>query len=99
MEAGGSFLDENYTWDDIAPESQAAILTTCRDFYQAHESDILEYGESAAGNDFLFTRNGHGCGYWEHHGTPEVCDRLDAAASSEGETYAFLDDDGLIHVS
>jgi len=91
-----SFLDENFDWSDITPESQKAILETCSDFYQAHESDIEEYGPAEAGNDFLFTRNGHGCGFWENdHGTPEICARLDSAAKSEGETYAQLFEDQI----
>ena len=98
--SGQSFLDANYTADDLAPTALKSIQADCDAFLESNAVDVEGYGEAAAGNDFLFTRNGHGVGFWENdHGTPESCKRLDDCAHAYGETYAYLGDDDLIHVS
>lgn len=96
---GDSFLDAGYTWSDIAPESQLAILERCKAFREAHAEDIADYGEAEAGADLYFTSVGHGVGYWENdHGTPEICARLDKAAEGFSEPNAYLGDDGKVYV-
>ena len=85
--------------NEIAPEFMRQIKIDCIDFCnKAGPHDIEEYGWVNAGHDFWFTRNGHGVGFWENdHATPEICKRLDSIATSFGEAYVELGDDGKIY--
>lgn len=66
-----------------------------------HGSDSRGYCEDSAmaraGHDFLLTRNGHGCGYWDRE-LGELGDRLTSAAKY-GETYFYAGDDGRVYVA
>lgn len=56
---------------DLAPEALARIIADCAAFQTANRALIDEaisrdgYDAKRAGTDFWFTRNGHGCGYWD----------------------------------
>lgn len=72
--------------------SKAAIKQAVADCakFQA-ENDLADYPVERAGHDFWFTRNGHGVGFWEEDfSTPEVCAKLDKAASDFGEVYCEI---------
>jgi hypothetical protein len=54
----------------------------------------------AAGRDFWFTRQGHGCGFWDgdwRDGEDDVGDELTEAADAFGECYVEVSR-GWIHV-
>ena len=88
------------TWEDFDEPSQASILRDCAAFRAANAADISAYGEADAGNDYYFTRQGHGAGFWEEdHGTPEICKRLDYFAKSAGEIWLCLSPDGKLVIS
>ena len=53
------------------------------------------YDESRAGNDYWYTRNGHGTGFWDR-GLGELGDKL-AAACRYREVNMVRGDDGLIY--
>lgn len=77
-------------------EADLSARADCQKFFNENKQDVLDYGIEYAAHDFWFTRNGHGVGFWENdHGTPEICDRLDAAARAFGETSFYLGDDEL----
>jgi hypothetical protein len=52
-----------------------------------------------AGRDFWYTRNGHGCGFWDGD-WPEPHDKaLEALADTFSGTDVYLGDDGKVYLS
>ncbi|WP_316172865.1 hypothetical protein [Bradyrhizobium sp. SZCCHNRI2049] len=71
-------------FDDLTPEALAEIIADCEAFQRDNEA-LLEaayetprYDADRAGNDYWYTRNGHGCGFWDR-GLGEVGDKLSDA--------------------
>lgn len=94
---------------DLAPETLERIIEDCRKFQSdarelltaAYGNALQEYDEAQAGRDFWYTRNGHGCGFWDR-GLGDVGDQLSALCgwrTSFPETDAYLGDDGKVHLS
>lgn len=50
------------------------------------------------GCDIWLTRNGHGSGFWDRDFPGELGDQLTLIASSLGEVYMYVGDDGKIYV-
>jgi hypothetical protein len=67
--------------DDLTPESLTSIRNICEAFQSRAEPQLNEaygldgYTEEQAGRDFLFTRLGHGVGYWDR----EILQTYDSA--------------------
>ena len=67
----GEFGDSWNVWDEIADiidvDSLESIAVDALEFYNAMGIDEWEDCEDVerAGYDFHFTRNGHGCGFWD----------------------------------
>ena len=99
-------LDENYTADDIAPDTLARMIQDCSAF-QTDNSELLEAwyeaGETSkrAGHDFWLTRERHGAGFWDrfHDSCAEgkLGRKLTDAAHGFGEFNLYTGDDGKIH--
>ena len=77
-ESGGVPMDQNYTIDDIAPESLRGIAQDCDKFQKLAKPLLVAaykrpgyHGndgsspEEMAGHDFWLTRVGHGAGFWD----------------------------------
>jgi hypothetical protein len=92
---GGEFLDANYGFADLAPETLAKMKADCERFQAENTSDI-DGKEEQAGHDFWLTRNFHGSGYWDGD-WPEAGDRLTAACEKYPEVTLYVGDDGLIY--
>lgn len=102
---GGEPLDANYGPEDIAPESLEKVFEDCRKFQEEwghlltdenchyHGCSCLTY----AGHDFWFTRNGHGCGFWDGDWEDSVGETLTAACKEFRELYPCVGDDGKIY--
>lgn len=62
---------DDWTIDNIAPESLARAIEDCRQFQADNRADLDEvtdtYGATDAqhGHDFFLTRCGHGTGFWD----------------------------------
>lgn len=100
-ESGGSPLDENYTEDDLAPETLARIKADCADFQQRlDEFGSLEtdYDAEHAGHDFWLTRNGHGAGFWDGD-WGEQGDELTKLAKAFPAIDLYVGDDGLLYIA
>lgn len=104
---GGEPLDENYTIDDIAPETLERMERDARGFLQMNWSsvaadqspEIEEHGRWAlAGHDFWLTRNRHGAGF-EDGQWPNFGEELARSARSFGEFDLYVGDDGMIRGS
>lgn len=105
---GGNPMDENYSADDLAPETLEKIIADCEKFQRENGHDIatgctntckgcsdLEY----AGHDFWLTRVGHGTGFWDGDWTEEAGERLTAASKQFGEVNLYVGDDGLLYLA
>jgi hypothetical protein len=97
---------ENATVADLAPETLDRIKADCAKFQAMRPVDLDEacdegridgYDLEAAGRDFWYTRNGHGCGYWEQDGA--AWDSLDRAAKSFSSVDLYQGDDGRLYLA
>lgn len=98
---------ENATVAELAPETLAAIIADCKQF-QYDQGAILDdaytlgkaqgcYDEQRAGNDYWYSRNGCGTGYWDR-GLSDVGIALHDAAK-HSELNLCRGNDGLIYLS
>jgi hypothetical protein len=94
------------TFADLHPDSLKEIIRECAEFQSAN-AELLEraydmgyaqghYDAERAGNDFWYTRNGHGTGFWDRD-LGEVGDKL-AKISRYRSVDLYMGDDGFIHV-
>lgn len=75
-------------WNRFPVADQQKIIQECIDFQGSQAEALQDYPTDRAGHDFLYSRNGHGCGFWEvDFGTEEQCERLQAAADAAGQCY------------
>ena len=105
---GGDPLDDNYTVDDIAEESQKLANEQCDRFWAIHGKDILtadgvpcgpDFDEvGRAGHDFWLTRNGHGCGFWDGDWPKELGERMTETSKLFGEANCYVGDDGKVYI-
>lgn len=71
------------SFSDLSPELLEAMIADCRafqesfgdDLQEAYDQDKANYDANRAGNDFWYTRNGHGTGFWDR-GLGEIGDKL-----------------------
>jgi hypothetical protein len=93
------------TLAELAPETLDRIKADCARFQAMRPVDLDEacdegridgYGMTEAGRDFLYTRNGHGCGFWEQDGA--AWDSLDRAAKGFSQVDLYRGDDGLLYL-
>ncbi len=96
---------QDATFAELAPDTLAQIVRECADFQTANAA-LLEsvqgryekapYDAERAGNDYWFTRNGHGTGFWDR-GLGDAGDKL-AAAARYSSRNLYRGDDGLVYV-
>lgn len=55
----------NFEANDLTPKALAACIVDCEAFVNDNAKLLAGYDSYEAGSLFLFTRNGHGCGFWE----------------------------------
>lgn len=102
-EQGGDPLDMNYSVGDIDPRAIEALSEECAMFYAAHEL-LFEHesgersADEMAGHNFWFTRNRHGCGFWDGD-YPEHGDFLTEASNKYREVDLYVGDDGIVYAS
>jgi hypothetical protein len=97
---GGEPLDDNYSSDDIAPETLAKMQADC-DAFRDDAKIVACIGDDdeRAGRDFWLTRNGHGAGFWDGDWPEPDSDYLTDHAHSFGDFDLYIGDDGKIHGS
>lgn len=103
-------LDEA-AFSDLVPDTLAAIIEECRDFQKLAAADLekaydyapAHYDAERAGNDFWYTRNGHGTGFWDRGlgdlRTETVGGRLSRDAKSFSSRDLYRGDKGLLYLS
>ena len=98
----------DYGFADLAPETLARMIADCAAFQGSETWTLREAAESAgdgpcpddaqAGRDFWYTRNGHGCGFWDGDWPEPYASELTDAAKAFGEVDAYLGDDGRVYL-
>lgn len=99
-------LEDNFSHDDIAPETLAGMREDCEKFIADNAEDLRAYAEQIpygdwtaedlAGHDFWLTRNHHGSGFWDL-GLGDLGDRLTEAAHAFPQCDLYAGDDGRIY--
>jgi hypothetical protein len=99
---------QDASFSELAPETLENIIADCRKFQRDNAQELdsvygvvgkherFPYDESRAGNDYWYTRNGHGTGFWDR-GLDTIGDAL-AKAARYSERYLYRGDDGLIYL-
>lgn len=80
---------EDYSVDDLEPETRRDMREDCEDFWEAH-SDILSADPTLAGYDFNLSRNGHGAGFFDGDWPHLIGDELHRAAKVYGTFQLVL---------
>lgn len=87
---------EDFTEDDLSPDTLNEIVEDCRNFQTDYAEDI-EGREEQAGHDFYLTRNRHGAGFWDGNWPEDVGKRLTEAAHVYGTFQLYYGDDGKLY--
>lgn len=85
------------TPDEYDPEFVRRAETDCTEFLDRCEKAGLVIPDEEldhAGRDFWYTRNGHGCGFWDGDWPEPLGDALDTIAKRFGEVYDQVFADG-----
>jgi hypothetical protein len=88
-EQGGEPMDANYRAEDIHPDTLELMAKDCEDF-QAQFGALFVGREDEAARDFWFTREGHGCGFWDGDWEDDYPE--DQLEGESDEAYAFRSD-------
>lgn len=95
---------EHASFADIAPSALDGIVADCAK-WQADNAELLAlaadrdgYDMERAGNDYWYTRNGHGVGFWDRKelDAEGLGDKLSAACRYRSVDM-YRGDDGLIY--
>ena len=96
-------IPEDVAFADLDPDALAKILADCAKFQDSRAwVDTLEGHQGAdeehAGRDFWYTRNGHGCGFWDGDWPEPYATQLTDVAKAFGEVSVYLGDDGKVYL-
>jgi hypothetical protein len=97
---------EHATFADLDDQTLAAIKLDCDKFYAMAEpliSDAISlspkpYTLRRAGNDFWYTRNGHGTGFWDRDLPGELGEKLSTIAKNFCGQTPYRGDDGKMYL-
>lgn len=100
-----AMLDES-AWivieaDCEAMQRQIAIFLQINDLEAICDKALQDddNAERKAGRDFLYTRNGHGCGFWDGDWAEPHAERLTFCAKAFRENDLYISDDGKLYLS
>ena len=108
MDDGSNGDLESATVAELAPETWDKICAQCATFQEDNAALIEQvyglqgkgerapYDAQRAGNDYWYTRNGHGTGFWDR-GLGDINDQL-AKAARHHESTLYRGDDGLLYL-
>lgn len=97
----GEPLDKEYDLSDCAEELLVRAEEDCESFLRmAYTLDHSDWSFEQLGHDFLLTRCGHGCGFWDRDlGSEFIRERLTEIAHSFGSFDIYVGDDGMLYGS
>lgn len=91
---------EHVTVAELAPEALARVIADCTKFLDdAKIVACIGERQEEAGRDFWYTRNGHGCGFWDGDWHEPDANYLDMHADAFGEVSLYRGDDDLVWLS
>lgn len=95
---------EHFEEYELSEESKEALRLECSTFLDKAGDLINEacnskedYDYGSAGNDFWFTRQGHGVGYWDR-GLKDLGDSLTKICRTFPEKHLFLNDKNQLEI-
>lgn len=92
---GGEPLDQNYSTNDLEPETLARMVEDCAEFQrQAGEAIVPDL--KRAGYDFWLTRNGHRVGFWDGDWEETIGEQLTKLSEGFGEFDLYVTDEGMV---
>jgi hypothetical protein len=104
-ESGNDDLGADVGLDDLSAEAWDKVRADCATFQEMASATLEQayahpsgYDDDRAGNDFWYTRNGHGTGFWDR-GLDAIGNQLNAAAKSFGTTDLYSGDDMQLYLS
>lgn len=99
-ELGETWLDANFSLDDIDTGTWVYGCTICADFIRAakHLLDVSGLTANQIGNDLWLTRQHHGAGFWARR-LGEVGRQLTELAQRYGSVDTHRNDQGLICIA
>ena len=95
----GTPMDDDYSLDDLAPETLVTMEREVSDFLALIDEQCPDWrhlSPESVGHDFWLTRNRHGAGFWDR-GYGQLGDELTKWAHSFGEVDLYVGDDNLIY--
>lgn len=93
-------LDDNYSIDDLAPESVDRANKDIQAFINAVEKqglDTSDHEYSQVMYDFWLTRNGHGTGFWDGDYEKILGDKLTDICEKIGSVDLYVGDDNKLY--
>lgn len=97
--SGGHLLDKNYDLRDFSREALDKAICECEVFQQQNSDALYNAGtDEQNGNDFWFTRNRHGVGFWDRGYDDDTAKILTDAAHAHGECHVYIGDDEKLHL-
>jgi hypothetical protein len=87
----------NAAWDQLQEDLGGLLDTLMCDAKYADALLKVIDDPDKAGHDFIMSRNGHGCGFWDGDWGTEG-DRLHALVKPYGEMSLYVGDDGTLYV-
>jgi len=100
-------IPDDLGFPDLAPETVEKIKADCARFralpawqaWQANDLQVLNTGpgDAQAGRNFWYTRNGHGCGFWDGDWPEPHGAALDGACEAFANVDLVYGKDGKIY--
>lgn len=90
-------LDRNYEEDDIDQDTRDEIMSDCEGLFDQHWQLLHNLEPSDVGHDFVMTRNGHGCGFWDGDYAYPASSVLTQASKVYGTLGLMVGDDGRLY--
>lgn len=97
-----NFKEEGYsnlTIDDFSEDARIKSYEDLKSFIDKAGDLLNGISYQDVAHDLWYTRNGHGVGFWDRGYEKEIGDKLTELAKDMGEEWAYVGDDGLIHLS
>ena len=102
-EQGGDPLEDNYSINDLAPETLAWVEKDCKEFLELAESTVPhlldDYGIPEIAHDFWLTRCGHGGGFGDGDYSEPATTLLTNLSKEYGNLEPYVGDDELLYLS
>lgn len=90
-------LDEKYSFHDLSDKAVNKAETDVIRFMIRAGSLLNGLDLETVAQDFWFTRNRHGCGFWDGDYSDDLGEKLTDLAHTFGEIALYVGDDGQLH--